>query len=128
MYELKNVFDVFLPQLLLYPNPTDPLNGEAANLMMTDKEKFDETVSFPLKLQVRKYVKKYGNLDCIGINGKNGTEENKGEEDGKEAEENGEDKSDAGSELSATSGLDNNDEDDEPMDEDDDQKHDEDDG
>lgn len=45
MYELKNVFDVFLPQLLMYPNPTDPLNGEAANLMMTDKEKYDETVS-----------------------------------------------------------------------------------
>ena len=48
MYELKNVFDVFLPQLLLYPNPTDPLNGEAANLMMTDKEKYDETVSSAL--------------------------------------------------------------------------------
>ena len=45
MYELINVFDVFLPQLLLYPNPTDPLNGDAANLMMTDKEKYDETVS-----------------------------------------------------------------------------------
>lgn len=49
MYELKNVFDVFLPQLLLYPNPTDPLNGDAAHLMMTDKDKFDETVSFAAK-------------------------------------------------------------------------------
>lgn len=45
MYELKNVFDVFLPQLLMYPNPSDPLNGEAAHLMMTNKDKFDETVS-----------------------------------------------------------------------------------
>ena len=54
MYELKNVFDVFLPQLLLYPNPSDPLNGDAANLMMTDKEKYDETVSQILLIHIIK--------------------------------------------------------------------------
>lgn len=53
MYELKNVFDVFLPQLLLYPNPTDPLNGDAANLMMTDKDKYEETVSVHLVILYR---------------------------------------------------------------------------
>ena len=28
MYTLNNVFDAFLPQLLVYPNVGDPLNGE----------------------------------------------------------------------------------------------------
>ncbi|XP_049931642.1 ubiquitin-conjugating enzyme E2 5-like isoform X2 [Nymphaea colorata] len=42
MFDLLNVFEVFLPQLLLYPNPTDPLNSDAASLMMRDKQQFEQ--------------------------------------------------------------------------------------
>ncbi|CAI9780635.1 unnamed protein product [Fraxinus pennsylvanica] len=44
MFDLLNVFEVFLPQLLLYPNPSDPLNGDAASLMMKDKEQYEQKV------------------------------------------------------------------------------------
>lgn len=52
MFDLINIFDVFLPQLLLYPNPSSPLNPEAASLMMKDIGKYNEKV----KENVRKYA------------------------------------------------------------------------
>jgi len=48
-------FSVFLPQLLLYPNPADPLNGEAATLMFQDKNAYHK--------RVQEYVKKYASVD-----------------------------------------------------------------
>lgn len=42
--DLLNIFEVFLPQLLLYPNPSDPLNGDAASLMMKDRKQYDQKV------------------------------------------------------------------------------------
>jgi hypothetical protein len=42
--DLVNVFEVFLPQLLLYPNPTDPLNGAAAALLMRQPEEYARRV------------------------------------------------------------------------------------
>lgn len=42
--DLVNVFNVFLPQLLRYPNPNDPLNGEAANLLLRDADKYNDRV------------------------------------------------------------------------------------
>ena len=50
-YSLLNIFDTFIPQLLSYPNPDDPLNSEAAKLLLSDKEAYEEKVKW--------YVKKY---------------------------------------------------------------------
>lgn len=44
MYDMVNIFEVFLPQLLRYPNPTDPLNGEAAALMMREPKGYEVKV------------------------------------------------------------------------------------
>ena len=44
MYDMINIFEVFLPQLLRYPNPTDPLNGEAAALMMREPKSYEAKV------------------------------------------------------------------------------------
>ncbi|AQK65229.1 Ubiquitin-conjugating enzyme E2 4 [Zea mays] len=49
MFDLVNVFEVFLPQLLLYPNPSDPLNGEAAALMMRDRPVYEQKVKVTLQ-------------------------------------------------------------------------------
>ena len=44
MFDMINIFEVFLPQLLRYPNPTDPLNGEAAALLMREPKSYDAKV------------------------------------------------------------------------------------
>lgn len=44
MFDMINIFEVFLPQLLRYPNPTDPLNGEAAAMLMRDPKTYDTKV------------------------------------------------------------------------------------
>ncbi|GER45232.1 ubiquitin-conjugating enzyme h [Striga asiatica] len=58
MFDLVNVFEVFLPQLLLYPNPSDPLNGEAAALMMRDRTAYEQ--------RVKEYCQKYAKPEDIG--------------------------------------------------------------
>lgn len=49
MYDMLNIFEVFLPQLLRYPNPSDPLNGEAAALMMREPKAYEAKVKGGLK-------------------------------------------------------------------------------
>ncbi|CAA7016902.1 unnamed protein product [Microthlaspi erraticum] len=51
MFDLMNVFESFLPQLLLYPNPSDPFNGEAASLLMRDRAAYEQ--------KVKEYCKAY---------------------------------------------------------------------
>ena len=49
--DLTNVFDQFLPQLLSYPNPLDPLNGEAASLYLHKPDDYSRKVKgVPLPL------------------------------------------------------------------------------
>lgn len=40
MYDLSNILTAFLPQLLLYGNPADPLNPEAAAMQLRDPDAY----------------------------------------------------------------------------------------
>jgi ubiquitin-conjugating enzyme E2 H len=51
MFDLVNIFEVFLPQLLRYPNAADPLNSDAASLLLDSEENYN--------CKVREYVQKY---------------------------------------------------------------------
>lgn len=55
MYDLTNIFNVFLPQLLLYPNPADPLNPAAAKLYFNKRDEYDA--------KCKNYVKMYASVD-----------------------------------------------------------------
>jgi ubiquitin-conjugating enzyme E2 H len=58
MFDMVNIFESFLPQLLRYPNPNDPLNGEAAALLNRRVEDYDA--------RVREYVRKYASPQALG--------------------------------------------------------------
>lgn len=73
MFGLLNIFENFLPQLLRYANPSDPLNTEASNLMTKDEEKYNE--------KVQEYVRKYA-LKLPDENGEAQDEDMSDEEDG----------------------------------------------
>ncbi|KAF8471277.1 ubiquitin-conjugating enzyme/RWD-like protein [Kalaharituber pfeilii] len=56
MFDMINIFEVFLPQLLTYPNPGDPLNGEAAGLLLRDPKNYEA--------KVKEYVAKYATKEA----------------------------------------------------------------
>lgn len=51
LYDVLNIVETFLPQLLAYPNPDDPLNIEAGRLYRENKEEYEK--------RVEEYVKQY---------------------------------------------------------------------
>ena len=53
MYTLTHALCNFLSQLLCYPNPHDPMNGEAAAVLIQDEARFRE--------KVRKHTQQYAN-------------------------------------------------------------------
>ncbi|KAH9507970.1 Ubiquitin-conjugating enzyme E2 H [Bulinus truncatus] len=57
LYDLSNIFESFLPQLLTYPNPIDPLNGDAAALYLHKPEEY--------KKRVRDYVQRYATEEAL---------------------------------------------------------------
>ncbi|ESX01162.1 Ubiquitin-conjugating enzyme E2 8 [Ogataea parapolymorpha DL-1] len=57
MFDIFNIFETFLPQLLNYPNAADPLNGDASSLYMRDKNLYVE--------KVKMYVKNYADPATI---------------------------------------------------------------
>jgi len=56
MYDMINIFEVFLPQLLRYPNPSDPLNGEAAAMLLREPKAYE--------LKVKEYVTRYASKEA----------------------------------------------------------------
>mmetsp|Transcript_18468 Transcript_18468/g.27276 ORF Transcript_18468/g.27276 Transcript_18468/m.27276 type:complete len:210 (+) Transcript_18468:211-840(+) len=56
MFDLVNIFTMFLPQLLSYPNPSDPLNREAASLYLKDPNKYHAKIKETVALYASEAV------------------------------------------------------------------------
>ncbi|XP_022107245.1 ubiquitin-conjugating enzyme E2 H [Acanthaster planci] len=57
LFDLSNIFESFLPQLLAYPNPNDPLNGDAAAMYLHKPEEY--------KKKIREFVQKYATEEAL---------------------------------------------------------------
>ncbi|KAF8351444.1 ubiquitin-conjugating enzyme/RWD-like protein [Amanita rubescens] len=73
MFDMINIFETFLPQLLRYPNPNDPLNGEAAALLMRHPKEYEA--------KVKEYVQKFATKEAAdAATGKKPDEDDEDEE------------------------------------------------
>uniref|UniRef100_A0AAY4DVZ8 Ubiquitin-conjugating enzyme E2 H n=1 Tax=Denticeps clupeoides TaxID=299321 RepID=A0AAY4DVZ8_9TELE len=57
LYDLTNIFESLLPQLLEYPNPIDPLNGGAAAMYLHRPEEY--------KQKIKEYIQKYATEEAL---------------------------------------------------------------
>ncbi|KAF8592333.1 hypothetical protein K439DRAFT_1625731 [Ramaria rubella] len=72
MFDMINIFEVFLPQLLRYPNPNDPLNGEAAALLMRHPKEYEQ--------KVKDYVQRFATKEAADATGGAEDDDDKDEE------------------------------------------------
>ncbi|KAG9219372.1 hypothetical protein CCMSSC00406_0001782 [Pleurotus cornucopiae] len=56
-----SIHETFLPQLLRYPNPNDPLNGEAAALLMRHPKEYEA--------KVKDYVQRFATKEAADLAG-----------------------------------------------------------
>ena len=56
-YDLMHIFDYFLPQLFALPEPSDPYNIKAANLLIASPEIY--------KVKVKEYIQKYATEEAL---------------------------------------------------------------
>jgi len=73
LFDMINIFEIFLPQLLRYPNPSDPLNGEAAALLLREPQSYDA--------KVRDYVSKFATKEAADAAAGGNESEEEEEED-----------------------------------------------
>ncbi|VEU22986.1 DEKNAAE104058 [Brettanomyces naardenensis] len=123
MFDMFNIFEEFIPQLLNYPNAADPLNGDASSLYLRDKKRYLEKVKayvreFANPSDVRSHnFRRGGGFRMRGRDGKDGKDGDGGEEkeDGDRDGDDGEyddDDDDDEEELSSLDGSINDDDDD----------------